>query len=96
MLLENLVLLGGILTIIAVLGVVLAGGFVGFRVLRWHLARRREESRSRRRRTGADGVPLPRAGRGLCDSCARVRDAVYHLPDGHRRCEECLSAAAAR
>ena len=40
---------------------------------------------------GAPGLP-PRAP-GLCQSCGRVFDALYHLPSGRRLCDNCLPAS---
>ena len=40
---------------------------------------------------GAPGLP-PRAP-GLCQSCGRVFDELYHLPSGRRLCDNCLPAS---
>ena len=78
---------------VLLLGVLLVLTLVGVTVLRawlWHRSQRR--SQRDYTRTAPDGRPQLPTGRGLCDRCGRVYDAVYYLPSGARRCPTCYAA----
>ena len=45
--------------------------------------------RANRAKFDRAGRPYPPAGRGMCDSCSRPFETVYHLPSGNRLCPKC-------
>ncbi|MCK4276914.1 MAG: hypothetical protein KAX78_10400 [Phycisphaerae bacterium] len=52
-------------------------------------ARRHAARRAYRAKFARDGRPYPPTGRGMCDSCSRSFETVYHLPSGNRLCPKC-------
>lgn len=52
-------------------------------------SRRHAAWRANRAKFDRAGRPYPPAGRGMCDSCSRPFETVYHLPSGNRLCPKC-------
>lgn len=90
---QNICLLIFLLTIAIVGLVLLIATWTGTKIVLWKRAQAQAEADVRRKRVDADGNPLPASGRGICESCQNVSDAVLHLPDGTRRCRACYDAA---
>lgn len=89
-LLANLLLLLAILFCATVGFFVIVGGITGLKIALWKRAQKQAADAEIRRKLRPDGTPYPPAGRGMCDGCGKVFDAVYHLPDGAKRCAACL------
>lgn len=90
-LLINLMLLLAILLCAVVLFFLFVGGTTGLRLLLWRREQRQAAEDEQRKRFAADGSPLPPTGRGICESCSRAFDEVFHLPGGARRCRTCYT-----
>jgi hypothetical protein len=45
-------------------------------------------------RFDTDGRPFPPFARGMCDSCHKAFEKVYHMPTGRRLCPACFSTVA--
>ena len=81
-------LVGGITILVAVSAVLIVVWATIRGVVRHRRARLAQESQEQAK-YGPDGNPYPPAALGLCDSCSRSDEHVYHLESGQRLCPAC-------
>lgn len=91
---QNICLLIFLLLGAAVLLIFLLSSWTGARVFFWQMNRKQAEIERRRERFSASGRELPPTSRGICESCSRVAEVVYHLRDGRRLCGRCFDPEA--
>jgi len=58
----------------------------------WRMSQRRAKLLAHMIKFRPDGLPYPPAGRGMCDSCEKAHEKVYHLPSGRRLCTDCYES----
>ncbi len=93
---QNLWLIITVVVLLAVLGVIGIGGWMGLRM--WLQIKSENESwaRYQAQRRGPDGQPYPPFIEGTCQACHRGDHKIYHLTTGQALCPECYDAHCRR